>query len=157
NSDFACIESYLLLYPVVEQLIGVQHLKLQNFILNSSQQTLVQDLLHVLLILKEPTRLFSKVEVPLISDVIPMLLDICQALEYASKDKNLPNILCITTRARILVCDKYFTLTRECEVYFITVIMLLDKKLEWFTKRNFPETVVQEIQSLVIQCWEQSY
>ncbi|EJD03457.1 uncharacterized protein FOMMEDRAFT_84465, partial [Fomitiporia mediterranea MF3/22] len=124
NSDFACIESYLLLYPIVEQLIGVQHLKLQNFILNSSQQTLVQDLLHVLSILEEPTQLFSKAEVPLISDVIPMLLDICQTLECASKDENLPNILCIAARAGILVCDKYFTLTRECEVYFITVGML---------------------------------
>ncbi|EJD07535.1 uncharacterized protein FOMMEDRAFT_74045, partial [Fomitiporia mediterranea MF3/22] len=142
NSDFACIESYLLLYPVVEQLISVQHLKLQNFILNSSQQTLVQDLLYVL----------SVIEVPLISDVIPMLLDICQALECVSKDENLSNILHIAARAGILVCDKYFTLTRECEVYFITIIMLLDKKLEWFTKRNFPETVVQEIQSLIIQC-----
>ncbi|EJC97415.1 uncharacterized protein FOMMEDRAFT_99616, partial [Fomitiporia mediterranea MF3/22] len=75
-------------------------------------------------ILEEPTQLFSKVEVPLISNVIPMLLDICQALECTSKNENLPNILCIAARAGILVCDKYFTLTRECEVYFITVSML---------------------------------
>ncbi|EJC99010.1 uncharacterized protein FOMMEDRAFT_94838 [Fomitiporia mediterranea MF3/22] len=157
NSDFACLQSYLSLYPIVEQLTGVQHLKLQSFILNASQLSLAKELCHILAILEEPTRLFSQAEVPLIADVIPMFLEIRQALECASKDENLPSILRIAAQASILVCDKYFTLTGECEVYFIAIAMSPDKKLEWFAKKNFPANVVQEIHDLVIHRWEVSY
>lgn len=137
NSELACIDSHLYLYSIVQQLISIQELKLQSFLLTEEQLQLTRDLREVLMvsvfticflyiinfskILEEPTKIFSRAEVPLIADVIPMMFDVQQALINASNDASLPDVLRIAAHAGVIVCEKYLALTDECEAYWIAI------------------------------------
>jgi len=74
-------------------------------------------------IFNAPTKLFSKAEVPLIVEALPMLDAIEEALVHIRDDEeeDLPNIIRVAAHAALLLLDKYFSLTDECEVYRIAI------------------------------------
>lgn len=76
---------------------------------------------------KGTTELFSKSQVPLIVDVIPMLEQIREGLIGArdDKDNEVPNVVRVACQAGILLVDKYSTFTADCPVYPISIGMSL--------------------------------
>src|SRR5258708_1646355 len=87
----------------------------------------------------------------------------------------LPNSIQVTAQAALLLINKYFSLTDECEVYaiaignhvgcyFVTIfnavfipVMCPDRKLKWFKDRGHTTGQINDIHKLVINCWEESY
>ncbi|EJD02902.1 uncharacterized protein FOMMEDRAFT_84803, partial [Fomitiporia mediterranea MF3/22] len=157
NSDLACLDSYFLLYPIVQQLTGIREYKLQSFILSDTQLALARELREVLSIIEEPTCLFSQAKVPLVAEVLPMLLVVQRALRQASEDQSQPHVFWIAAHAGSIVCQKYYALSDESEVYYMAIVMSPDKKMSWFLKENFTLQEVTEIQKLVVSHWEESY
>lgn len=97
--------------------------KLSPYRLTEIQWNLAEELVEVLMIFDEPTRLFSQAEVPLIPDVIPMLCDM-KAAFINIRDAPLPmasNSVRVASQAALLLINKYFTLTEESELYQIAM------------------------------------
>ncbi|KAH8108920.1 hypothetical protein DFH11DRAFT_1818298 [Phellopilus nigrolimitatus] len=157
KSEFACIEAHFFFRTVIEQLTGTAANKLQSFRLNDRQWFLAQHLCDVLAIFDGPTKLFSKAEVPLIADTIPMLTKVHNALKRVCAADDVPAIVRVAAHAGELLCEKYSALTDECEAYHIVIVMSPDKKLAWFIKQGFSIDAIQEIRNLVILHWEESY
>ncbi|KAH8116611.1 hypothetical protein DFH11DRAFT_1506311 [Phellopilus nigrolimitatus] len=157
NSEFACIEAHFFFRTVIEQLTGTAANKLQSFRLNDRQWIIAQHLCDVLAIFDGPTKLFSKADVPLIADTIPMLTSVHNALKRVCAAEDVPAIVRIAAHAGELICEKYSALADDCEVYRIAIVMSPDKKLAWFIKQGFSFDEVQKIQNLVIARWEESY
>jgi hypothetical protein len=67
--------------------------------------------------------LFSQAEVPLIADAIPMLdtLEHCMVSVRDATKGPLPSSIRVAAQAALLLIDKYFSLTDECEVYAIAI------------------------------------
>ncbi|KAH8113039.1 hypothetical protein DFH11DRAFT_1689602 [Phellopilus nigrolimitatus] len=156
NSEFACIEAHFF-FRTIEQLTGTAANKLQSFRLNDRQWIIAQHLCDVLAIFDGPTKLFSKADVPLIADTIPMLTSVHNALKKVCTAEDVPAIVRIAAHAGELICEKYSALADDCEVYRIAIVMSPDKKLAWFIKQGFSFDEVQKIQNLVIARWEESY
>ncbi|KAH8105595.1 hypothetical protein DFH11DRAFT_1691980 [Phellopilus nigrolimitatus] len=157
NSEFACIEAHFFFRTVIEQLTGTAANKLQSFRLNDRQWFIAQHLCDVLAIFDGPTKLFSKAEVPLIADTIPMLTSVHNALKKVCAAEDVPEIVRIAAHAGELVCEKYSALADECEVYRFAIVMSPDKKLAWFVRQGFSFDEIQKIRDLVIARWEESY
>jgi hypothetical protein len=70
-----------------------------------------------------PPSFFSRAEVPLIVEALPMLDAIEEALVHIRDDEeeDLPNVIRVAAHAALLLLDKYFSLTDECEVYRIAI------------------------------------
>ncbi|KAJ7433236.1 hypothetical protein B0H11DRAFT_1939659 [Mycena galericulata] len=144
NSDYACIDSHLYLRDPVEALTGQAGNKLSSFCLTSVQWSLAKEVKDVLGIFVPATKLFSKKETPPVQPVIPMIEDIEDAL------KRIIN-------SAFPVLQKYHSLTDDCEVYKIAIVMCPDKKLQWFKDRGWTREDVEELRSLVVRRWEKSY
>jgi hypothetical protein len=77
----------------------------------------------ILQVFNGPTKLFSEANVPLIADAIPML-DTLEATMVNIRDATLaplPNVIRVAAEAALLLIDKYFSLTDECELYQIAI------------------------------------
>lgn len=131
NSDFACLDAHVDFKNVIQQLTGVAAYKLSAYRLTDNQWSLADDLVEILLVFDEPTRLFSQVEVPLIPDVVPMLYEMEMSfLRIRDADGpsfddlqqvRLPNTIRVAAQAALLLINKYFSLTDECELYQIAI------------------------------------
>ncbi|TFK18197.1 hypothetical protein FA15DRAFT_603730 [Coprinopsis marcescibilis] len=53
--------------------------------------------------------------------------------------------------------DKYTVFTEECEIYYITIVMCPNRKIEWFKNRGFTQQQVKQIQMLVLKRWTESF
>ncbi|KAJ7659488.1 hypothetical protein B0H17DRAFT_902313, partial [Mycena rosella] len=104
-----------------------------------------------------PTKLFSKKETPLTHTVIPMFEDLEPALTKIKSDTEMPNIIRVAAHAASLVLDKYHSLSDECEVYPVAIVMCPDKKLQWFVKRGWKTEDIEDIRRMVIRRWEMTY
>ncbi|KAJ7922596.1 hypothetical protein B0H13DRAFT_1464397, partial [Mycena leptocephala] len=95
----------------------------------------------------------------LISDVIGALEDLLTALKRVRDDLEASDVVRVASCASIMVTEKYFSLTEECEVHAIAIIMSPHKKLEWYRKpeRNWAEEDIKCVKELAIHRWEQSY
>jgi hypothetical protein len=67
------------------------------------------------------TNYFSQAETPLIADTIGALEDLFASLTLVMDDSEMPSVIRVAAAASKLVCEKYFTLTGECEVYSIAI------------------------------------
>jgi hypothetical protein len=65
--------------------------------------------------------LFSRAEVPLIYEVIPMLETMEHQLVAVREAGDLPNVIRIAAQAALLVISKYYALTDDNEVYRIAI------------------------------------
>jgi len=61
--------------------------------------------------------------VPLVADAIPMLdaLEQCMVSVRDATQGPLPNSIRVAAQSALLLIDKYFSLTDECEVYAIAI------------------------------------
>jgi hypothetical protein len=69
----------------------------------------------------ELTSLFSKADVPLIYEVIPMLEFLEHALDDVYNAKDEPPVIRIAAQAALQVVGKYYALTDDNEVYRIAI------------------------------------
>jgi hypothetical protein len=54
-------------------------------------------------------------------DVIPMLEDLETAMIKVRNAVDLPHVIRVAAHAALMVIDKYYSLTDECEVYQIAI------------------------------------
>ncbi|KAF9002270.1 hypothetical protein BDQ17DRAFT_1178072, partial [Cyathus striatus] len=154
NSDFTCLSSHLLFQREIQQITAITEYKLKAYCLSDRQWDMVENLVDVLNIFKEATDLFSQDKVPLIMETLPIFHDLKLSLECLSDEvPKLPAVMRVATHASLLVLEKYMTLTRESEIYYITTGV----KLEWFKVHGYTTQQVQDITNIVIKRWETSY
>jgi hypothetical protein len=77
--------------------------------------------LNCLQIFEDITRLFSRAEVPLVYEVIPMLENLEDQLTNIRNDASLPDVIRIAAIAALIVVGKYYALTDDTEVYRIAI------------------------------------
>ncbi|KAG2342538.1 hypothetical protein BDR05DRAFT_886329, partial [Suillus weaverae] len=106
----------------------------------------------------ELTNLFSKANVPLIYEVIPMLEKLEHALDRIYNAEDESPVVRIATQAALQVVGKYYALADDNEVYRIAIIMCPDKKLEWFEKNpDWHANDRVEGKRIAQQRWNASY
>ncbi|KAK2459734.1 hypothetical protein APHAL10511_008249, partial [Amanita phalloides] len=128
NSDFACLASHVELETPVKQLTSDSDNDLGMYTLNQEQWNLAKELTEVLEIFSNLTYLFSKVDVPLIHEVIPML----EAMEH-----DLQNVY-------------------DNEVYCIAIVMCPDKKYQWFQRNpDWHPDDHKMVKDKVFECWKE--
>jgi hypothetical protein len=71
----------------------------------------------------EPTKLFSQSQVPLITEVLPILDSIEQSMTLVrdDDDSELPDVVRVAAQAVLLLIDKYYSLMKDCELYVIAI------------------------------------
>jgi hypothetical protein len=106
------------------------------------------------------TLLFSRAEVPLVHDVVPMMEDLEHSLDsvWNQTHQQLPAVIRIAAKAALHVLGKYYALSDDSEVYRIAIVMCPDKKVQWFESNPdwHPEDA-QEVRRIVTQRWTDSY
>ncbi|KAI5828050.1 hypothetical protein K523DRAFT_373910 [Schizophyllum commune Tattone D] len=163
NSDYKCLDDYLILKAAVEALTSQSDLKLNAYRLTQRQWELSKELRDLLRIFVPVTEAFSQKEMPLISDVLEVLDDIKEDLtNIRDSPLNLDKkpaspIIRIAAHAGIIMTNKYFSMTDECEVYRIAIALSPDKKLQWFRDRDWDEDAVEAVRKLVLDRWTKSY
>ncbi|KAJ7732837.1 hypothetical protein B0H16DRAFT_1732564 [Mycena metata] len=118
---------------------------------------LVDELSDVLSLFDEMTLHFSQSETPLISDSIGALEDLLTSLRNVRDDDETSDVVRVAACAGVMVAEKYISLTDECEVYSIAIVMSPDKKLDWFRSRKWKDEDIERIKNLAIDRWEESY
>ncbi|KAJ6556343.1 hypothetical protein B0H19DRAFT_1293404, partial [Mycena capillaripes] len=157
NADFDCLNAHSIFKVAVEQLTATSALKLSSFRLTDEQWDLVDELSDVLSLFDEMTLHFSQSETPLISDSIGALEDLLTSLRNVRDDDKTSDVVRVAACAGVMVAEKYISLTDECEVYSIAIVMFPDKKLDWFRSRKWKDEDIERIKKLAIDRWEESY
>lgn len=73
----------------------------------------------------ELTLYFSQAEMPLIADTIGALEDLLTALKRVRDDPDSSDVVRVAACAAVLVAEKYYSLTDDCEVYAIAISKIL--------------------------------
>lgn len=134
--------------------------------------------MYVLQLFKEPTLLFSRAEVPLVSNTLPMIQELEESLNLVRDDLELSKVMRVAAHASLMLLQKYHSLSDECEVYrisigmfysiyrlnmlYLTLLLIFlamcpDKKLQWFEDHGYDSEDVEEVRKLVINRWNESY
>ncbi|KAG1834968.1 hypothetical protein DFJ58DRAFT_847498 [Suillus subalutaceus] len=100
---------------------------LRDYALTPAQWKLAEHLVPVLEIFNELTNIFSKANVPLIYEVIPMLEHLEHALDQIYNAKDEHPVIQIAAQAALQVVGKYYALTDDNEVCRIAIIMCPEK------------------------------
>ncbi|TFY79018.1 hypothetical protein EWM64_g4990 [Hericium alpestre] len=86
NSDLACLDAHFYFKNVVQQLTAASANGLRAYRLEEAQWELIEELVQVLVIFDEPTKLFSQSEVPLVMECVPMLVNLREQLMNLKPD-----------------------------------------------------------------------
>ncbi|TFY77502.1 hypothetical protein EWM64_g6511 [Hericium alpestre] len=132
NSDFACLKAHVKFQDSIRLLTAGRHGDLEAYALTPCQfvdkEKLAEELTEVLVIFQEITDLFSRAEVPLVHEVVPMLEDLEHQLDGVYRDVSVPNVIRIAARAALLMVGKYYALLDDNEVYCIAMERASDKQ-----------------------------
>lgn len=63
----------------------------------------------------------------------------------------LPNVVCVAAQAALLLIDKYFSLTDECEVYLIAIGGIFPSNTKYFFCSSFVLSHVPRSQIAMVQ------
>ncbi|KAL6298463.1 hypothetical protein BKA93DRAFT_744076 [Sparassis latifolia] len=151
NSDFYCLEAHIYFKVAVQALTSTAVNNLKAFRLMENQWALAERLATVLPIFDGPTKVFSHADLSLIPDVVPMLEDLEVALGRIRDAVHLPPVIRVAAHAALLLSNKYYALTDEYEAYRISIVMCLDKKLDYFVKCGWSPEDVEDAKKLVIK------
>ena len=120
NSDLTCLSAHIGFETPVRQLTSSDP-SLKKYALSEAQWKLAKQLAEVLEIFYDITILFSKAEVPLVHEVIPMLEAMEHDLTVIRDSFELPVVIRIAAIAALLIISKYYALTDDNEVYRIAI------------------------------------
>ncbi|TEB22246.1 hypothetical protein FA13DRAFT_1921081 [Coprinellus micaceus] len=162
NSDHACLQAHQYFRTQVEQMTGLTGTKLRAYALSERQWKIADDLVDALRIFEEPTRLFSNASVPLIVNVIPAFDDLRLSLEGIRDDddeeNNISPVMRVAAHAALMMVDKYETMSWECPIYYVAIVMCPDRKMQWFKNRPaYDRRTLKYIKDLVIKYFEDKY
>ncbi|TEB25601.1 hypothetical protein FA13DRAFT_1637160 [Coprinellus micaceus] len=162
NSDHACLQAHQYFRTQVEQMIGLTGTKLRAYALSERQWKISDDLVDALRIFEEPTRLFSNASVPLIVNVIPAFDDLRLSLEGIRDDddeeNNISPVMRVAAHAALMMVDKYETMSWECPIYYVAIVMCPDRKMQWLKNRPaYDWRTLKYIKDLVIKYFEDKY
>ncbi|TFY82246.1 hypothetical protein EWM64_g1767 [Hericium alpestre] len=158
REDFACLAAHVRFQDPVRVLTADRRNNLKAYALSAEQWELAEHLADVLLIFQNITDLFSRAEVPLIHEVIPMLEELEHVLDKVYEDFTLPNVIRIAARAALIMVGKYYALSDDNEVYRIAMAMCPDKKTVWFDKNlDWRPEDREEVKRLLHLRWQESY
>ncbi|KDQ13378.1 hypothetical protein BOTBODRAFT_84535, partial [Botryobasidium botryosum FD-172 SS1] len=161
NCNFDCLATHIVFRPVVEKLTAGAQNELNTYAMSEKQWELGDEIIHVLAIFDLVTDLFSKKEVPLVHQTgpVPVLEDIERRLKCVVNQERgpVPAVIRVAAQAAILVQNKYYHLTGECEVYQIALILCPDKKLKWFTDNNRSADEIEEARKTITHQFNESY
>ncbi|KAJ7720701.1 hypothetical protein B0H16DRAFT_1335916, partial [Mycena metata] len=157
NADFDCLNTHSIFRVAVEQLTATSALKLSAFRLTDKQWELVDEVSDLLSLFEEMTLHFSQSTTPLISDSVGALEDLVTSLKNVRDDEEASDVVRVAACAGVMVAEKYISLTEECEVYSIAIVMSPDKKLDWFRRRQWTSDDIERVKNLTIERWEESY
>ncbi|KAF8802742.1 hypothetical protein BYT27DRAFT_7306160 [Phlegmacium glaucopus] len=154
NSDFDCLYSHLYFKTVVQSMTGVTENKLKAYRLSEDRWDLAEDLQAVLVLFKDLTELFSKANIPLVVEAVPMLLLLRSrlVLDTDSEENGLdcptPAVICITSQAAVLLI--YISLQ--------LVFMCPDCKTGWFKEHlKYSAAEIKRIKTIVVKAWKSKY
>lgn len=117
NSDFNCLKAHHTLRGPVEQLLNQFDLDLEDYQLDIKEWDTVEAMMDVLEIFDAPTKAFSRAEVPLVCDVIPMLEDLELQLQTVRNDPEQESIIRVAAHASLEVVAKYYERTDDTLIY----------------------------------------
>ncbi|KAF8812651.1 hypothetical protein BYT27DRAFT_7220809 [Phlegmacium glaucopus] len=164
NSDFDCLYSHLYFKTVVQSMTGVTENKLKAYRLSEDQWDLAEDLQAVLVLFKDLTELFSKADIPLVVEAVPMLLLLCSRLvldtdsEENGLDHPTPAVIRIASQAAVLLIEKYLDLLWDCDIYIIAIVMYPDHKTGWFKEHlKYSAAEIKRIKTIVVKAWKSKY
>ncbi|KAG9097700.1 hypothetical protein FRC06_007259, partial [Ceratobasidium sp. 370] len=109
-------------------------LKIQQFGLETDQWPLAEELNEALEVFEVLTNHFSAGSVPLVHEVLPKLLELKESLETMRDSIDISPVTRVGAQAALNVFDKYMDNMSICEVYFISLVMCPDVKLNWLRK-----------------------
>ncbi|EUC66606.1 HAT family dimerization protein, partial [Rhizoctonia solani AG-3 Rhs1AP] len=159
NSDYDCLQSCIDLRICVEMLIEDSVNGLDTFRFSEYQWEMMEQLVRVLKIFKEATKMFSQSEVPLVHEVVPMFVRIRRKLERIRDDQSLglEPIIRVAAHSSLLVIDKYMNMFEESEVYWIALVMCPNYKLQWLRDNGFSEGDIAAVRDLVTNRFNQTF
>ncbi|KAJ3490892.1 hypothetical protein NLJ89_g11393 [Agrocybe chaxingu] len=153
--------------------------KLRSYQLSTRQWDLADELVPVLELFDEITKLFSQTGPPLVAEVIPAMFDLQDSLcavvddtpperpagtpddldsDAEESSKPTPHVIRIAAYGSVMMIDKYLTLFWDCDIYIISMVMCPDKKLSFFQDRpEFDQAFVDQVKKLVINTWTSLY
>ncbi|KAI6009210.1 hypothetical protein EDC04DRAFT_2499307, partial [Pisolithus marmoratus] len=134
NSDYTCLKSHLRFKEAITSLTAKEELGLEKYALTAAQWKIADDLSAILELFEALTLRFSRADMPLVYEVIPMLEHLEHMMTRVhDAPRELP-VVRIAAKAALLMIGKYYALTDDSEVYRIAIAMCPDKKAEWFDK-----------------------
>ncbi|EIN05207.1 hypothetical protein PUNSTDRAFT_74871 [Punctularia strigosozonata HHB-11173 SS5] len=159
NSELACLSAHIHFKKQVKQLTNDDENALDAYALSPSQWKLAEDLVSVLEIFDTPTKLFSKNEVPLICETIPMLETFEAQLVAVCDQKHaqLPPIIRVAAQASLLVVGKYYALSDDNEIYRIAMVLCPWRKLQWFAVRQWSAEDISTVKAITIRTFREIY
>ncbi|KAF8809717.1 hypothetical protein BYT27DRAFT_7222308 [Phlegmacium glaucopus] len=141
------------------QRTGVTENKLKAYCLSEDQWDLAEDLQGSL---SDLTELFSKADIPLVVEAVPMLLLLCSRLDMDSEENGLdcptPAVIHIASQAAVLLIEKYFDLLWDCDIYIIAIVMCPDCKTGWFKEHlKYSAAEIKRIKTIAVKTWKSKY
>ncbi|CUA71497.1 Putative AC transposase [Rhizoctonia solani] len=159
NSDYECLLSLLELRPCVKMLTADSENNLQDLALDKEQWVIVEQLVWVLKIFKEISNLFSRADEPVVHQVIPMFVRIRRRLEAVRMDQQgkLHPLIRAAAHSALLVDNKYMDAFADSEVYWISLVMCPNLKLQWLQDNGFSKPQVDAIYQVVVNRFNSTY
>ncbi|KAF8809316.1 hypothetical protein BYT27DRAFT_7222541 [Phlegmacium glaucopus] len=143
------------------QRTGVTENKLKAYCLSEDQWDLAEDLQGNL------TELFSKADIPLMVEAVPMLLLLCSRLVLVIEDilmernglnHSTPAVICIASQGAVLFIEKYLYLLWDCGIYIIAIVMSPDRKTGWFNEDlKYSAAEIKRINKIAVKAWKSKY
>ncbi|KAG8752193.1 hypothetical protein FRC12_012097 [Ceratobasidium sp. 428] len=149
SSDRHSLDDHIHLRQPVQWLTSQSDLKLQRFSLKADQWSLAEELNEALEVFEVPTVHFSAGNVPLVHEVLPKLVELKESLETMRDSKDISSVTRVGAQAALNIYDKYMNNMSICKVYFISLVMCPDIKLNWLRK-HYESHSVDRICEMVI-------
>ncbi|KAG9081714.1 hypothetical protein FRC06_005430, partial [Ceratobasidium sp. 370] len=146
GSDRKALDDHIHLRQPVQWLTS--ELKLSQFALKYPQWMLAEELNEALEVFEIPTAHFSAGSVPLVHGVLPKLVELKETLETVQASGDISPVTRVGTQAALNVFDKYMNNMSICKVYFISIVMCPDIKLNWIRK-HYDNQSVQWIREMI--------
>ncbi|KAF7319813.1 Dimer-Tnp-hAT domain-containing protein [Mycena kentingensis (nom. inval.)] len=128
NTDLDCLTDYADFKDPVTELCSSPRYKLGKYLLDTKQFALVDQMIPALDPFERITALFSRAEVPLIYQVLPLMEALEHDLVRIRDDVHRAPVVRIASHATLILLGKYYALTDDCETYATALFMCPNKK-----------------------------
>ncbi|CUA75529.1 Putative AC transposase [Rhizoctonia solani] len=149
NTDRKTLDDYLYLWQPVKMLTSDPGLNLQHLALGTTQRQLATELDEALEVFELPTRHFSSGSVPLVHQVLPALVELKDALVAMCDSTDISPVTRVGAQAALGVYKKYMENMSICEVYFISLAMCPDVKLNWLYQ-HYDAASIETIRQMIL-------